>query len=167
MGKDYKSHGCPWINAKAPDVKDPFRLAVFGSRSLGEGNRIRIFDALDRITLWLDFMSVSVGSEGRIKHGKNNLDLLWSDLWAVRWAERNWFPRVFHFPEWERYGADAEFVRIDSMVQYITETPKNCLVVFWDGESENTKRYYNKVIRSAKGGCYRNVLHARFVNLGG
>lgn len=162
----HRSHGCPWLAKKSPDVKDPFRLAVFGSRSLGEGNRTKIFDALDRITTFIDYMTVSVGTEGKIKFGKT-LKECWTDLWAVRWAEQNWYTRVFHLPEYERYGNDAEFARIDSMVKYITETKKNCLVVFWDGESQNTKRFYDQIIRRAEKDRYQNVLNARFVTLGG
>lgn len=110
------------------------KLAIVGSRNFNNKELFeRVLDTYkDRATL-----VVSGGARGADQMGES-------------WAKSNNIPVKIHYPEWEKYGKKAGFLRN----QLIIEDCDEC-VAFWDGKSNGTK---NSIFISEKLGKKVNVV---------
>jgi hypothetical protein len=94
------------------------KLAIVGSRSFK--NKQLLEEVLDpykhKVTL-----VISGGAIGADKMGEY-------------WAKSNNIPVKIHYPEWEKYGKQAGFIRN----RLIIEDCDEC-IAFWDGKSKGTQ----------------------------
>lgn len=157
--------GCPWRNKTAPRIDDPFRLAVLGSDSLGEGWCRAVWEVLYDVTALVDFMHVHLLTEGHERRGRVVVRRP-ADGHARTWAEKHWYDRHFHQPEWERYGHDAEAVAVMSAAEHLTKTGRNLFLVLCHDKDPRVLGHHARLMAGPRGG-YARTLRVRLVHLKG
>lgn len=98
------------------------KIAIIGSRTLT--NYQLIIDTLEPYKNKITHV-VSGGAFG-------------ADELGERWAKENGKETLIFFPDWDKYGKKAGYIRNEDII-------KNCdgCIAFWDGESKGTQHSMN------------------------
>ena len=100
------------------------KLAVVGSRSFNDYDLLK--DKLDKLNSRKKIrMIVSGGAAG-------------ADRLAERWANENDIEAEVFFPDWEKYGKRAGFLRNEQIID-----SADAVIAFWDGQSRGTQHSIN------------------------
>ena len=100
------------------------RIVVCGSRIIS--NRILILDAIRSYRFYENISEIVTG-------GAIGVDEI-----ADKIAGELKFDRTIMYPNWEKYGKKAGFLRNKKMIEYA-----NGLIAIWDGKSKGTKHSIN------------------------
>jgi len=105
-------------------------LAVVGSRTFSDYEELKII--LDEIKNFFHFDTIVHG-------GAKGADSL-----AKRYAKERHLTEIVHYPEWEKYGKAAGFIRNEFIWK-----DAHLGVAFWDGQSKGTAHSF-KIAKSQK-----------------
>jgi RNAse (barnase) inhibitor barstar len=102
------------------ELKNNMRVAIVGSRSFTDYEKFKtlLFNAYDIKDI---SEIVSGGAKG-------------TDSLAEKFSHEYMIPIKIFFPDWNKFGKKAGFLRNEEIVDYCDE-----LVAFWDGDSKGTK----------------------------
>lgn len=100
------------------------KLAVVGSRD---------FNDYDLLKTKLDQINERVKITLIISGGARGADSL-----AERWANEHKVETKIFYPDWDKYGKKAGFLRNEQIIKYC-----DAVVAFWDGKSKGTEHSIN------------------------
>ena len=109
------------------------KLAIVGSRTITnyESFKRLLFDLAISHNLF-DIEIITGGAKG-------------VDSMAERFAIENEIPYKIFYPNWDRYGKKAGFLRNKEIVDYCDK-----LIAIWDGKSKGTKHSIDLAIKQNK-----------------
>ena len=100
------------------------KLAVVGSRG---------FNNYDLLKHKLDVINEKRGITLIVSGGARG-----ADSFAEQWAKENNVPTKIFYPEWDKHGKKAGYIRNVEIVQN-----SDALIAFWDGVSKGTEHSIN------------------------
>jgi hypothetical protein len=105
--------------------EDSFKIVIAGSRTFDDYLLLR--KKMDHFTRELKSPPIIVtgGAKG-------------ADTLGVRWAMERGFYTMTYYPDWEKFGRKAGFLRNQTMAENA-----NALVAFWDMKSRGTAHMIN------------------------
>lgn len=107
------------------------KVAVVGSRS---------FNDYELLKSKLDALNEKVNITHIVSGGAKGADSL-----AEKWAKDNKIETVVFYPDWEKYGKSAGFLRNELIIK-----EADIVIVFWDGSSKGTKLSIDLAIKYSK-----------------
>lgn len=66
-----------------------------------------------------------------------------ADSLGEKYADANDIEKVIHYPDWEKYGKGAGFIRNTRIVK-----DSDLVIAFWDGKSKGTRDSISKAYKS-------------------
>jgi len=97
---------------------EKINLAIIGGRDFSDYKKL--LDVVSSIKEHVDLF-ISGGAIG-------------ADRLGERWADENNIPKKIFYPEWDKYGKRAGFLRNENIVD-----EADIIIAFWNGKSKGTK----------------------------
>jgi hypothetical protein len=109
------------------------KLAVVGSRGFNDYEKLKSnLDIIHKVKIVT--CVISGGAYG-------------ADSLAEKWAKENNIETLIFYPDWDKYGKSAGYIRNEEIVK-----ASDAVIAFWDGTSKGTEhsinlaRKYNKAL---------------------
>jgi len=105
------------------------KIAIIGSRGFNDYDKLKanLEFYIDKATLL-----ISGGAKG-------------ADSLGERWAKENEIPTQIFYPDWDKHGKSAGYIRNKDIV-----ANADLIIAFWDGVSKGTKHSIDIALESNK-----------------